>query len=235
MAGKHEVSLARYELPAEYDLGAVLAATAGAESTRIWSSYPDGGFRSDNLPESDYVVPVDAATSTAYAVMLTPSRIPSNVRVGEKEMSLVCQFDGCLSQTSVQAAGEEVSSFMATTILPAQPPLSGESLPERTAPVGPPRQAPPAPRAARPDSRPARGLFAVQVGAFQDRPGAERVAASLAPRYPACRVVRREGTTLPWKVLIGDLQTAKAAADLAAQARKEFAGSFAVRSEWPIQ
>jgi len=71
--------------------------------------------------------------------------------------------------------------------------------------------------------------FAVQVGAFEDRSNAERLAASLRARYPNCRVVRRESSSPPWRVLVGAEVSPEAAGALAQELRGEFGDAFVVR------
>jgi rare lipoprotein A len=76
-------------------------------------------------------------------------------------------------------------------------------------------------------------LYAVQVGAFQDRSGAERLAQSLRKRYPHCRLVRRESSSPAWRVLVGEEPTDEAADALASELRAEFKAAFVVRLDEP--
>ncbi|MCC7175602.1 MAG: septal ring lytic transglycosylase RlpA family protein [Bryobacterales bacterium] len=79
----------------------------------------------------------------------------------------------------------------------------------------------------------ARELFAVQVGAFAGRSNAERLAQSLRKRYPSCRIVRRESSSPPWRVLVGSEATPEEAGELARQLRSELGAAFVVRLDDP--
>lgn len=68
---------------------------------------------------------------------------------------------------------------------------------------------------------PASGTFAVQVGAYASREGAESVRARMASRYGAARVVLREGNPNVWRVLVGAEATEEGANGLAARIRDE--------------
>ncbi len=71
--------------------------------------------------------------------------------------------------------------------------------------------------------------YAVQVGAFLDRANAERLADSLGQRYEHCLIVRRDSSSPPWRVLVGDESSADQAAQLARQLRQELKSVFVVR------
>jgi rare lipoprotein A len=71
--------------------------------------------------------------------------------------------------------------------------------------------------------------YTVQVGAFENRSNAERLARSLRRRFRECQVVRRESSSPPWRVLVGKEPTPEAAASLARELRKEFRSAFVVR------
>src|SRR5579872_1174409 len=68
---------------------------------------------------------------------------------------------------------------------------------------------------------PETALFAVQVGAFQDRRNAERVRRRMEKRYGVARLSQREGTPTLWRVLVGSEPTENAAAQLAGRIRKD--------------
>ena len=72
-------------------------------------------------------------------------------------------------------------------------------------------------------------LYAVQLGAFQNRANAERLEKSLRKRYPRCRLMRRESSSPPWRVLVGEEPTQQAAEALARELRTEFGSAFVVR------
>jgi len=64
-------------------------------------------------------------------------------------------------------------------------------------------------------------LFAVQVGAFQDRGNAERYLALMRSRYGSGRIVAREGDPTLWRVLVGSEKTQAGAIGLALRIRQE--------------
>jgi rare lipoprotein A len=64
-------------------------------------------------------------------------------------------------------------------------------------------------------------VFAVQVGAFQDRRNAERLRQRMASEYGTAQLCRRDGAPPLWRVLVGSDLTESAAARLAAQIRKD--------------
>jgi rare lipoprotein A len=73
------------------------------------------------------------------------------------------------------------------------------------------------------------GTFAVQIGAYLNRPNAERLVNSLKSRYRDCRLVRRDGETILWRVLIGREPSEAAVRELAETLREEFGTAFVVR------
>ena len=75
----------------------------------------------------------------------------------------------------------------------------------------------------------AAGLYAVQVGAYLNRTAAERMQKTLQSRYKDCQLVRRDGDTVLWRVLIGHETTEQAAQELAGRLRLEFGEAFVVR------
>lgn len=94
-------------------------------------------------------------------------------------------------------------------------------------PENPPGSPPPNPPAAA-------GLYAVQIGAYLNRAGAERMLRALENRYEDCHLVRRDGATVLWRVLIGHETTEAAAQELAARLRPEFGDVFVVRLDVPV-
>ena len=64
-------------------------------------------------------------------------------------------------------------------------------------------------------------LFAVQVGAFQDRRNAERVRRQMAKQYGAAQLCLREGSPKLWRVLVGAEPNESAAAELASRIRRD--------------
>lgn len=66
-------------------------------------------------------------------------------------------------------------------------------------------------------------LFAVQVGAFQDRGNAERYLALMQSRYGSGRITVREGDPTLWRVLVGSEKTQAGAIALAVRIRQESA------------
>jgi rare lipoprotein A len=81
----------------------------------------------------------------------------------------------------------------------------------------------------RPERPAAGGLYAVQVGAYLNRDSAERMRRSLGDRYGICRLVRRDGPTVLWRVVIGRETSSEAAGALAARLGEEFGAAFVVR------
>ena len=65
------------------------------------------------------------------------------------------------------------------------------------------------------------GLFAVQVGAFQDRKNAERIRRRMAERYGEAQLCVRDGAPRLWRVLVGSESTEAAAAELARRIRRD--------------
>jgi rare lipoprotein A len=64
-------------------------------------------------------------------------------------------------------------------------------------------------------------VFAVQVGAFQNRRNAERLRAEMESRYGSARLVPRPGNPDMWRVLAGSEATEDGAHSLADRIRKE--------------
>ncbi len=79
------------------------------------------------------------------------------------------------------------------------------------------------------DDTPARGGYAVQVGAFSDPARAEALRASLP--YSDARVLERWGSPTLWRVLVGHALTAQAAAALAADVKKATGQAVVVKEE----
>ncbi len=71
--------------------------------------------------------------------------------------------------------------------------------------------------------------FAVQVGAFQDRGNAERLAEEMKNRFGESRLVLRDGSPQLWRVLVGREQNLDAANALAEKIRTERGAAFVVR------
>jgi rare lipoprotein A len=64
-------------------------------------------------------------------------------------------------------------------------------------------------------------LFAVQVGAFQNRDNAERLRREMEARYGAARLVERAGVPVLWRVLVGQEGSQEGAQQLAQRIRAE--------------
>ncbi len=95
--------------------------------------------------------------------------------------------------------------------------------------ISPPANPPEIP----PANPPAAGLYAVQIGAYLNRAGAERMLKTLQNRYQDCHLVRRDGPTVVWRVLIGRVTTEAAAQELAGRLRLELGEVFVVRLDEP--
>lgn len=68
---------------------------------------------------------------------------------------------------------------------------------------------------------PEAAVFAVQVGAFEDRRNAERIRRRMEKRYGVARLSLREGTPSLWRVLVGSEPSENAAAQLAGRIRQD--------------
>ena len=68
---------------------------------------------------------------------------------------------------------------------------------------------------------PEAAVFAVQVGAFENRKNAERVRSRMEKRYGVARLSLREGTPGLWRVLVGSEPTESAASQLAGRIRRD--------------
>ena len=73
--------------------------------------------------------------------------------------------------------------------------------------------------------------YAVQVGAYRQRAGAERIRAQMAARYGSARLVLRQGNPAVWRVLVGSESTMAAANSLSSEIQAEFGerNAFVVR------
>jgi rare lipoprotein A len=76
-------------------------------------------------------------------------------------------------------------------------------------------------------------VFAVQVGAFQDRARAERVRADMESRYGTARIVERFGNPPIWRVLVGQEPSTDSASRLASRIATEGTSCFVVRLDTP--
>jgi cell division septation protein DedD len=61
--------------------------------------------------------------------------------------------------------------------------------------------------------------FAVQAGAFAARDNAEALRSNLERRYSPVRVIEKEGSRTPWRVLVGEKRTEEEARSLAEDLR----------------
>ncbi len=97
--------------------------------------------------------------------------------------------------------------------------------------ISPPalRESPPPPAAKNAD------LFAVQIGAFQDRAKAESIAAGMKELYGTARIVTREGKPRLYRVLVGGEDSNDKANALAGRMRLAGADGFVVRLDVPAE
>jgi rare lipoprotein A len=74
-------------------------------------------------------------------------------------------------------------------------------------------------------------VYAVQVGAFQDRATAERIRSQMEARYGRARLVERKENPGVWRVMVGHESTLAGAKALTARVRRESGErkAFAVR------
>jgi rare lipoprotein A len=71
-----------------------------------------------------------------------------------------------------------------------------------------------------PDGAPV-ALYGVQVGAFRNRDNAERERKLMEQQYGRAKLIRREGETTLWRVLVGSEKTPEAADSLRERIRKD--------------
>ncbi len=95
----------------------------------------------------------------------------------------------------------------------------------------PPRAAEPAPPRPMKEAE----LFAVQMGAFQDRAKAESQAAAMKELYGASRIVVREGKVRTYRVLVGEEESNEKANALAERMRLAGTDGFVVRLDVPAE
>jgi rare lipoprotein A len=67
--------------------------------------------------------------------------------------------------------------------------------------------------------------YAVQVGAFRERPNAERLCAAMERRYGSAQILEREGSPPVWRVLVGRAGSAEEAGALARRIRSDAAAA----------
>ena len=75
----------------------------------------------------------------------------------------------------------------------------------------------------------ARGEFAVQVGAFQEKPRAEKLKRQLERRFSPVDVIPREGSVVQWRVVVGRKNSEQEAFSLAGELRQITGDAFVVR------
>jgi len=92
--------------------------------------------------------------------------------------------------------------------------------------IAPPEQPPEQPPAAA-------VLYAVQVGAFDNRDNAERLVERLQKRYPLCRITPSGNPLAAWRVLIGAETAREAAEALARELQSEIDGAFVIQLDAP--
>jgi rare lipoprotein A len=80
-----------------------------------------------------------------------------------------------------------------------------------------------------PERLPEADRFAVQVGSFLDRARADELCWRMEALHSPARVVRREGSPVMWRVLVGREATITDAESLAAQVRTSNQAAFVVR------
>jgi len=203
---------------------------------------PEGNFFFQNLREGDYVVALEKESLPEFGVMLSPALVPAVVRVGKDLAPFRFEFEIRMPVKPIRKVYETKAELISSDVLSGRPPMvadppdwpTGGAVPVEAAVfrngAGADRSAP------RPAVVPAaEEMLAVQVGAFQSCSAAERMEQSLRGRYAVHRIVRREGSPFPWRLLIGQEPTATAAGALAEQIRKEWGEAFVVRLAGPGQ
>ncbi|HUS06267.1 MAG TPA: septal ring lytic transglycosylase RlpA family protein [Bryobacteraceae bacterium] len=76
-------------------------------------------------------------------------------------------------------------------------------------------------------------LFAVQIGAFQDRSRAEALRVSMEQKYGSARIVLRQGNIALWRVLVGEKASIEEASALAEELRAAGTTGIVVRIDEP--
>ncbi len=84
-----------------------------------------------------------------------------------------------------------------------------------------------------PEQLPTQEIYAVQVGAFQDRSRAERIRADMETRYGSARIVERPAKTVLYRVLVGNAASMEEASGLASRLEAEGFSGFVVRVDTP--
>ena len=72
-------------------------------------------------------------------------------------------------------------------------------------------------------------LYAVQVGAFENRANAQKLQMSMQRKYGVAQLVRRDGESPLWRVVVGRESRLDLATGLAERIRSEFGPAFIVR------
>jgi rare lipoprotein A len=104
----------------------------------------------------------------------------------------------------------------------ARAPSTPTSAPAPSAPAPAP-PAPPTSPVVEPE------LFAVQIGAFQDKRKAEALRDSMKERYGAARIVARQANVTLWRVLVGQEDSQEKATALAEKMKTDGTAGFVVR------
>lgn len=76
-------------------------------------------------------------------------------------------------------------------------------------------------------------LFAVQAGAFREKPRADRLQAEMQKQFGYARLVLRYGDPPLWRVVVGQEPTQERANRLASQLKAELGNAFVVRLDPP--
>ncbi len=74
-------------------------------------------------------------------------------------------------------------------------------------------------------------LFAIQIGAFEDRGHADQVCNAMEEQFGTARVIFRQGPPSVWRVLVGAVSSLDDANDLAGHVRTQTGEALVVRLE----
>jgi rare lipoprotein A len=73
--------------------------------------------------------------------------------------------------------------------------------------------------------------FLAQIGAFEERPNAERLRDAAHRRFPPARIVERDGEPVMWRVIVGSPMTLQEALRLVERIEQTFGSAFVVRHD----
>jgi rare lipoprotein A len=229
-------------------------ARIGSTETGIasWYGYPYHGRRAANGEVYDMEAFTAAHRTLPFETWVRVRNLSNSRTVDVRIQDRGPFIDGRVIDLSRAAAreiellGPGVTKVKLTVIKPPKHPPQRTSVIVPSQPQPPPQQQPPAPvRAAAPPPpllpeavndviKEDAELFAVQVGAFQDKSRAEALRDRMQQQFAVpSRIVPRQGATLVWRVLVGEEDTSEKADALAGKLRSAGQQTFVVRLDRP--